>query len=104
MEKYYVFGTALVCLICNVAPYAAGKLGHVTSEFTLCHLKCRLGNDRGAADGGCWYTSTDPREVLRWLIGTQTVWILLASVGEVGAFLIILGYLIVNEVRSCPSR
>jgi hypothetical protein len=40
---------------------------------------------------------------LRWLIGTQTVWILLASVGEVGAFLIILGYLIVNEVRSSPS-
>ncbi|KAJ7835340.1 hypothetical protein B0H14DRAFT_2590332 [Mycena olivaceomarginata] len=50
-----------------------------------------------AADGACWYTSTDPREVLRWVIGTQTVWILLSSVGEVGAFLIILGYLIVNE-------
>ncbi|KAJ7844282.1 hypothetical protein B0H13DRAFT_2096826, partial [Mycena leptocephala] len=65
MEKYYVFGTALVCLICNIAPYAAGKLG-------------------GAADGGCWYTSTDPREVLRWLIGTQTVWILLASLDTRG--------------------
>ncbi|KAJ7895199.1 hypothetical protein B0H14DRAFT_2681572 [Mycena olivaceomarginata] len=85
MEKYYVFGTALVCLICNVAPYAAGKLGW-------------------AADGACWYTGTDPREVLRWVIGTQTVWILLSSVGEVGAFLIILGYLIVNELNTRGFR
>ncbi|KAJ7120024.1 hypothetical protein C8R44DRAFT_981985 [Mycena epipterygia] len=84
MEKYYVLGIGLVCLICNVTPYAAGKLGW-------------------AVDGTCWYRGTNPREVLRWLIGTQTVWILLASVGEVGAFLIILGYLIVYEVRSCPS-
>jgi hypothetical protein len=33
MEKYYILGTTLVCLICNVTPYAAGKLGHATSEF-----------------------------------------------------------------------
>ncbi|KAJ7120026.1 hypothetical protein C8R44DRAFT_981986 [Mycena epipterygia] len=68
MEKYYVFGTGLVCLICSVAPYAAGKLGHV-----------------------------GPRQHM------LSIWILLASVGEVGAFLIILGYLIVYEVRSYPS-
>jgi hypothetical protein len=37
MEKYYIVGTALVSLICNVVPYAAGKLGHVTSEFTRGH-------------------------------------------------------------------
>jgi hypothetical protein len=62
-----------------------------------------LGNGRWAVDGTCWYSGTDPREVLRWLVGTQTVWILFASVGEVGAFLVILGYLIIHEVRSCPS-
>jgi hypothetical protein len=39
---------------------------------------------------------------LRWLIGTQTFWILLASVGEVSAFGIIMGYLIVHKVRSFP--
>ncbi|KAJ7880131.1 hypothetical protein B0H13DRAFT_2542397 [Mycena leptocephala] len=104
MEPYYVFGTTLVCLLCNVVPYAAGKLGHGTSEFTLCHLKCRAGNGRWAVEGTCWYTGTDPREVLRWLIGTQTVWILLASLGEVGAFLIILGYLIVNELDTRAFR
>ncbi|KAJ7787659.1 hypothetical protein B0H13DRAFT_2526196 [Mycena leptocephala] len=86
MEKYYVFGTALVCLICNVAPYAAGKLGHVTSEVTLCHL------------------NTLAMAVLHWLVGTQTVWILFASVGEVGAFLVILGYLIIHELDARGFR
>ncbi|KAJ7101660.1 hypothetical protein C8R44DRAFT_988335 [Mycena epipterygia] len=85
MEKYYVLGAGLVCLICNVAPYAAGKLGW-------------------AAEGTCWYSGTDPREVLRWIIGTETIWILLASVGEVGAFLIILGYLIVYELDARRFR
>jgi hypothetical protein len=37
---------------------------------------------------------------LRWLIGTQTFWSIFASVGEVSAFVIILGYLIVHKVRS----
>jgi hypothetical protein len=40
--------------------------------------------------------------MLRWIIGTQTVWMMLASAGEVGAFLIIVGYLIAYEV--CLSR
>ncbi|KAJ7303071.1 hypothetical protein DFH08DRAFT_986682 [Mycena albidolilacea] len=29
MEKHYVAGTTLICLICNVPPYASGNLGHV---------------------------------------------------------------------------
>lgn len=32
MEKYYVLGTTLVSLICNVVPYASGKLGYVSSN------------------------------------------------------------------------
>jgi hypothetical protein len=43
----------------------------------------------------CWYNST---EKFRWLIGTQTSWIMLFAVGEIAAFLIILGYLIAHEV------
>jgi hypothetical protein len=49
------------------------------------------------------FRTTDPAKVLRWLIGTQTVWILLTSVGEVGVFLMLAGYLIVYEVRSYSS-
>ncbi|KAJ7833177.1 hypothetical protein B0H13DRAFT_2678968 [Mycena leptocephala] len=85
MEKYYILGTTLVCLICNVTPYAAGKLGR-------------------AVDGTCWYSSTEPAEISRWLIGTQTFWILLASVGEVSAFGIILGYLIVHKLNGRYPR
>jgi hypothetical protein len=55
---------------------------------------------RRTVDGACWYKSTDRAEILRWLIGTQTFWIIFASVGEVNAFVIILGYLIVHTVRS----
>ncbi|KAJ7930435.1 hypothetical protein B0H13DRAFT_1962130 [Mycena leptocephala] len=80
MEKYYILGTALVCLVCTVTPLAAGKLGR-------------------AVDGSCWYKSTDRTEISRWLIGTQTFWIIFASVGELSAFVIILGYLIVHEVH-----
>jgi hypothetical protein len=39
---------------------------------------------------------------MRWLIGTQTFWILLAALGEVSAFLIILGHLVLYEVHSFP--
>jgi hypothetical protein len=42
--------------------------------------------------------------MLRWLIGTQIVWIMFSAVGEVGAFLIVGGYLILYDVRLCPSR
>ncbi|KAJ7347610.1 hypothetical protein DFH08DRAFT_937003 [Mycena albidolilacea] len=80
MEKYYVLGTTLVGLICNVVPYASGKLGW------------------NAINGTCWYRSTDLAEMMRWLISTQTFWIMLSAVGEVGAFLTILGYLIAYEL------
>ncbi|KAJ7032910.1 hypothetical protein C8F04DRAFT_1106132 [Mycena alexandri] len=80
MEKYYVLGTTLLSLICNVVPYASRKLGCDT------------------INGTCWYRSTNPAEMMRWLIGTQTFWIMLSAVGEVGAFLIILGYLVTYEL------
>ncbi|KAJ7804609.1 hypothetical protein B0H13DRAFT_2158749 [Mycena leptocephala] len=84
MEKYYVLGTTLVSLICNVAPYASGKLGW------------------DAINGTCWYRSTNPAEMMRWLIGTQTFWIMLSAVGEVGAFLTIIGYLVAYELDMRP--
>jgi hypothetical protein len=40
--------------------------------------------------------------MMRWLIGTQTFWIMLSAVGEVGAFLTIIGYLVAYEVRLWP--
>ncbi|KAF8208069.1 hypothetical protein K438DRAFT_1574540, partial [Mycena galopus ATCC 62051] len=82
MEKYYVLGTTLVSFICNLVPYASGKFD--------------------ARNDTCWYRDTNQTDMLRWLIGTQIFWMMLASAGEVGAFLIIVGYLIAYEV--CLSR
>jgi hypothetical protein len=50
-------------------------------------------------DDICWYRITNTGDWLPWLIGTQIIWIMLFAVGEVAAFLIIVGYLIVYEVR-----
>ncbi|KAJ7694752.1 hypothetical protein B0H17DRAFT_1329842 [Mycena rosella] len=80
MEKYYVLGITLVSLICNVVPYASGKLGW------------------DANNSRCWYHSTNRADTMRWLIGTQTFWIMFSAVGEVGAFLTILGYFVAYEL------
>ncbi|KAJ6530996.1 hypothetical protein DFH09DRAFT_1284978 [Mycena vulgaris] len=79
MEKYYILGTAIICGACNGSAYASGNLGW------------------DAVNGTCWYRSSDSGAMLRWLIGTQTFWILLVSLGEVVAFLTIVGYLIGYE-------
>ncbi|KAJ7875497.1 hypothetical protein B0H14DRAFT_3437053 [Mycena olivaceomarginata] len=59
---------------------------------------CMALNLQWSVDSTCWFSSTDPAERTRWLIGTQTFWILLASLGEFSAFLIILGHLVVYEL------
>ncbi|KAJ7163519.1 hypothetical protein C8R43DRAFT_284299 [Mycena crocata] len=88
MEKYYVLVTTVVCLACNVTPYASGHLGY------------------DLVSGTCWYRSSDPAALLWWVMGTQSVWILFVSAGEVIAFLTIVGYLFVYELetlRLCSS-
>ncbi|KAF7343696.1 hypothetical protein MSAN_01949500 [Mycena sanguinolenta] len=80
MEKYYVGGITLISLVPNLASYASGNLGWDDVNKT------------------CWYHSKDPSATLRWLVGTQSVWILLASLGEVVSFMVILGYLVVYRL------
>ncbi|KAJ7852807.1 hypothetical protein B0H14DRAFT_3450600 [Mycena olivaceomarginata] len=82
MEKYYVAGATLICLICNLPPYASGNLGHVLLPTET-----------------CWYNNADKEARFRWVIGTQTSWIITFAVGEVSAFLIILGYLVTHEIH-----
>ncbi|KAJ6517694.1 hypothetical protein DFH09DRAFT_215361 [Mycena vulgaris] len=80
MEKYYIVGTSVVCTATAVSAYASGSLGWNASIQV------------------CWYRSDDPAAMLRWIIGTQTFWILLVSVGEVIAFLTIMGYMIAYQL------
>ncbi|KAF7368019.1 hypothetical protein MSAN_00867700 [Mycena sanguinolenta] len=82
MEKYYVFGTSFVSLMTTVIPWASGILGW------------------NVANQVCWYRSLDPETTFRWLLGTETFWVLLACIGEVVAFFTIVGYLISYEFES----
>ncbi|KAF7368063.1 hypothetical protein MSAN_00872400 [Mycena sanguinolenta] len=80
MEKYYVIGILLISIVSNLAPYVSGHLGWDDVNET------------------CWYRGRDPSAILRWLVGTQTAWILFASMGEVGSFIIIVGYLVMYKL------
>ncbi|KAF8198681.1 hypothetical protein K438DRAFT_1966645 [Mycena galopus ATCC 62051] len=94
MEKYYVVGISFTCLIVNLAPYASGNFGHVSSS-SRSHVNFNRASARwDAFNETCWFRSTDPEARLRWLIGTQTFWIILFAAGEVAAFLVIVGYLL----------
>ncbi|KAJ7736300.1 hypothetical protein B0H16DRAFT_1730885 [Mycena metata] len=86
MERYYIMGTALISSVCNIMPYASGQFGWNT------------------AANQCWYRTTDPASRLRWFVGTQTVWLLFASFGEVVAFLITVGHLVAYERLATDLR
>ncbi|KAJ6453383.1 hypothetical protein C8R45DRAFT_1112542 [Mycena sanguinolenta] len=82
MEMYYVSGTSFVSVTTTLIPWASGNLGW------------------DAANQSCWYRNSDPEIMFRWLLATQTFWILLACIGEVVAFLAIVGYLISYEFET----
>ncbi|KAJ7138134.1 hypothetical protein C8R44DRAFT_341149 [Mycena epipterygia] len=82
MEKYYIIGSSLLSLICSITPYAAGQLGWRDSA------------------GNCWLRkSTSASVTLRWWIGTQALWILLMSTGELTAFITISCFMLRQQLR-----
>ncbi|KAJ6530892.1 hypothetical protein B0H10DRAFT_208949 [Mycena sp. CBHHK59/15] len=80
MEKYYYIGSVALVAICDITPYAAGQLGYY--------------------NGICWFSTPRPEVQFRWLFGTQSMWILLMSAGEVVSFFVILGYMLLYRMRS----
>ncbi|KAJ7090529.1 hypothetical protein C8R44DRAFT_891963 [Mycena epipterygia] len=68
MEKYYYIGSVVFVAICNITPYAAGQYGYY--------------------NGDCWFNNPDPEVQFRWLLGSQSVWTLLMSAGEIVSFFI----------------
>ncbi|KAF7341210.1 hypothetical protein MVEN_01856400 [Mycena venus] len=86
MEKYYVMGSFLLAAVCTITPLAAG------GQF-------------GPYNGVCWYSNPDPATQMRWLVGTQSFWILLMALLELVCFVILALYMIhrrisVKRVRS----
>ncbi|KAJ7864343.1 hypothetical protein B0H13DRAFT_2671253 [Mycena leptocephala] len=76
MEKYYVLGAVFLSAACATPPFAAGELGWY------------------AMDGVCWLRDSTPAVQLHWLIGTQSVPMLLMSSIEVFSFVNILIFMI----------
>ncbi|KAJ7473102.1 hypothetical protein B0H11DRAFT_1342405 [Mycena galericulata] len=73
MEKFYYIGSVAVVAVLNIAPYAAGQFGYYNST--------------------CWFSDPRPDVQFRWLLASQSIWILLMSVGEVVSFSMILVYM-----------
>ncbi|KAJ7058741.1 hypothetical protein C8F01DRAFT_1302731 [Mycena amicta] len=79
MEKFYYIGSVALVAILNITPYAAGQFG--LSGTT------------------CWFNNPRPDVQFRWLVGSQSVWMLLMSTGEVVSFCLILGYMHRTRIR-----
>ncbi|KAJ6607787.1 hypothetical protein B0H10DRAFT_540128 [Mycena sp. CBHHK59/15] len=80
MERFYYIGSVAVVAILNITPYAAGQFGYY--------------------NGTCWFSDPRPDVQFRWLLGSQSVWILLMSTGEVVSFFVILGYMLLYRMRT----
>ncbi|KAF7341176.1 hypothetical protein MVEN_01852500 [Mycena venus] len=86
MERYYIFGTLIVCLLCHIAAYASGQFGwNDISEI-------------------CSFWNADQEVMLRWLIGTQLFWVLLMSTGEIVVFVVIVGHIVSYELVTQTYR
>lgn len=46
----------------------------------------------------CWYCNPDPEKVKQWILGTESAPIITLAVGELMAFVVILGYFVSHEV------
>ncbi|KAJ7614785.1 hypothetical protein FB45DRAFT_1035582 [Roridomyces roridus] len=73
MEKYYVLGSSILAMVCNITPLTAGQFGW------------------NEVSHSCWFSDPDPAVGMRWLIGTQSCWVLSTALGEVVVFLVIIG-------------
>ncbi|KAJ7465966.1 hypothetical protein FB451DRAFT_1178798 [Mycena latifolia] len=99
MEKYYILGTLIMCAACNITPYAAGQFGQVNT-------KCPRELSWNTLNETCWFSTPDQQAMVRWLIGTQSFWVLFMASVEVFAFLVIVVYVVSYELttRSILSR
>ncbi|KIK64094.1 hypothetical protein GYMLUDRAFT_40336 [Collybiopsis luxurians FD-317 M1] len=64
MEKYYVMGTVLLAIVLTVPAYGLDQFGWDEQNST------------------CWFKNPNDELRLRWLVGTQSFWILLAATIE----------------------
>ncbi|KAJ6535618.1 hypothetical protein B0H19DRAFT_1271359 [Mycena capillaripes] len=78
MEKYYVMGSSLLVAVCEITPLAAGQFGPY--------------------GGVCWFSNPDPVLQMRWLVGSQSFWILFMAFSELVCFVILASYMIHHRI------
>ncbi|KAJ7832114.1 hypothetical protein B0H13DRAFT_2289153 [Mycena leptocephala] len=78
MEKYYLFAAALLCGACNIPPLIAGELGWY------------------APLGICWLRVPTPAVQQHWMVGTQSVPMILMSAVEFFSFMNILIFMLLQ--------
>ncbi|KAJ6478997.1 hypothetical protein C8R45DRAFT_1101430 [Mycena sanguinolenta] len=81
MEKYYIIGSVLLCLACNIPPLAYGKLGWYS------------------VNGTCWFRDPSPSGQLHWLVGAQSLWMVLMSTVEIISFILIVIFMMRHAAR-----
>lgn len=81
MEKYYLLAAAFLCAACNIPPLAAGIFGWY------------------APAAKCWLTPSIPAVQQHWMIGTQSVPMILMSAIEVVCFVNILIFMLLHVAR-----
>ncbi|KAJ7069096.1 hypothetical protein C8F01DRAFT_1226571 [Mycena amicta] len=81
LGRIYLLATLFLCAACNIPPWIAGKYGWY------------------AIDGVCWLSSPTPETQLHWLLGTHSVWMLLMALTELVSFVLVLGFMVRNQMR-----
>ncbi|KAJ7639968.1 hypothetical protein DFH06DRAFT_1334887 [Mycena polygramma] len=84
MEKLYILGTIFLCGACTIPAWVAGELGWF--------------------NGTCWIRGFTPTEQLHWLLGTQSVPMLLIATLELVSFLRIIVFMIMRIQRLRMSQ
>ncbi|KAJ7926234.1 hypothetical protein B0H13DRAFT_1862504 [Mycena leptocephala] len=83
MEKYYLSAAAFLCGACNIPPLIAGEFGWY------------------ATTGKCWLREPTPAVQQHWMIGTQSVPMILMSAIEGVSFMNILIFML---LQACVHR
>ncbi|KAJ7049398.1 hypothetical protein C8F01DRAFT_758590 [Mycena amicta] len=81
LGRIYLLATLFLCAACNIPPWIAGTYGWY------------------AINGVCWLSSSTPETQLHWLLGMHSVWMLLMALTELVSFVLVLRFMVRNQLR-----
>ncbi|KAF9254048.1 hypothetical protein L218DRAFT_968485, partial [Marasmius fiardii PR-910] len=81
LEKFYLFGSALLALGLVIPPYAAHQYGWDPLEKD------------------CWYTNSNRAQRIAWQVGSQVAWTFATVIGELVCSMVVLTFLLRHNMR-----